>query len=169
MKNKRLISGIFMVAILASLILYSGIEYNNHDPSIEHILENFETYNNTKISFSGVIKEVNTTNQQITISIPQTPYVLKIKTDSFEDDMQKGNIVEILGVLDGKCHVSAEKILVIERWKSDLIIIRSLPAIPFALYLFFRTWRFNKETFRFERRNKDACLAYTYISWLDHR
>ena len=70
--------------------------------------------------------------------------------------MQKGDIVEILGVLDGKNHVTAEKTLVIERWKYDLIIIRSLPAIPFALYLFFRKWRFNKKTFRFERRTKDA-------------
>ena len=156
MKNKRLISGIFLVAILALLILYSGIEYNNYDPDIEYIFENFETYNNTKISFSGVIEEVNTTNQQITISIPRTPYVIEIKTDTIKDTMQKGNFVEILGILDGKYHVSAEKILVIERWKSDLIIIRSLPAMPFALYLFFRTWRFNKKTFRFERRNKDA-------------
>ena len=156
MKNKRLISGIFLVAILASLILYSGLEYNNYDPQIEYILENFETYNNTKISFSGVIEEVNTTNQQITISIPQTTYVMKIKTDTIENTMQKGNLVEILGVLDDKYHVSAEKILVTERWKSDLIIIRSLPAIPFAIYLFFRTWHFNKKTYRFERRNKDA-------------
>jgi len=155
-KNKRLISGIFLAAILALLILYSGIEYNNYDPDIEYIFENFETYNNTKISFSGVIEEVNTTNQQITISIPRTPYIIEIKADTIKDTMQKGNFVEILGILDGKCHVSAEKILVIERWKSDLIIIRSLPAIPFALYLFFRTWRFNKKTFRFERRNKDA-------------
>ena len=156
MKNKRFIQGIFLTVILTLLILYSGLEYNNHDPSIEHILENFETYNNTKISFSGVIKEVNTTDQQITISIPQTPYVMKIKTDTIDETMQKGNLVEILGVLDGKYHVNAEKILVIERWKSDLIIIRSLPTIPFALYLFFRTWHFNKKTFRFERRNKDA-------------
>ena len=156
MKHKRLISGIFLVAILASLILYSGLEYNNHDPSIEHILENFETYNNTKISFSGIIEEVNETNQQMKISIPRTPYVMEIKTDTVKDTMQKGNIVEILGVLDDKYHVNAEKILVIEQWKSDLVIIRSLPAIPFALYLFFRTWQFNKKTFRFERRNKDA-------------
>jgi len=156
MKHKRLISGIFLATILASLILYSGLEYNNYDPTIEHLLENFETYNNTKISFSGVIEEFNKTNQQITISIPRTPYVMEIKTDTIENNMQKGNIVEILGVLDDKYHVSAEKILVTERWKSDLIIIRSLPAIPFALYLFFRTWHFNKKIYRFERRNRDA-------------
>jgi len=156
MKHKRLILGIFLAIILTLLILYSGLEYNNYDPGIEYIFENFETYNNTKISFSGVIEEVNTTNQQITISIPRAPYLMEIKTDTIEDTMQKGDIVEILGVLDGKYHVTAEKILVIQQWKYDLIIIRSLPAIPFALYLFFRKWQFNKKTFRFERRTKDA-------------
>ena len=156
MKHKRLILGIFLAIILTLLILYSGLEYNNYDPGIEYILENFETYNNTKISFSGVIEEANTTNHQITISIPRTPYLMEIKTDTIKDTMQKGDIVEILGVLDGKYHVTAEKILVIQQWKYDLIIIRSLPAIPFALYLFFRTRRFNKKTLRFEWRGKDA-------------
>ena len=92
MKHKRLISGIFLVAILASLILYSGLEYNNHDPSIEHILENFETYNNTKISFSGIIEEVNETNQQMKISIPRTPYVMEIKTDNITQILCKKEI-----------------------------------------------------------------------------
>ena len=66
--------------------------------------------------------------------------------------MQKDNIIEILGILDGKYHVSAEKLIVIEKWKSDLVIYRSLPAIPFALYLFFRTWQFDFKTFKFKRR-----------------
>ena len=157
MKNRRLILGIFLAFILTSLILYSGLEYNNYDPGIEYILENFETYNNTKISFTGVIEEVNTTNHQITISIPKSPYYsIEIKTDTMEDNIQKGDIVEILGVLDGKYHVTAEKILISQRWKHDLIYIRSLPAIPFTLYLFFRTWQFNKKTFKFERRTKNA-------------
>lgn len=156
MKHKRLIIGIFLAVVFTLLMLYSSLEYNNYDPSIDYILDNFETYNNTKISFSGVIEEVNTTNHQITISIPRAPYLMEIKIDTIEDTMQKGDIVEILGVLDGKYHVTAEKILVIQQWKYDLIIIRSLPAIPFALYLFFRTWQFNKKTFRFERRTKDA-------------
>ena len=70
--------------------------------------------------------------------------------------MQDGDIVEILGILDGKNHVTAQEVLVSEQWKHDLIYIRSIPAIPFALYIFFRRWKFNGETFRFERRVRDA-------------
>ena len=156
MKHKRLLLGVFLGVILASIIIYSDLEYNNYDPNIEYIIENFDKYNNTKISFEGVIEKVNKTNKQITISISRTAYLIKIKIDTITDNMQKGNLVEVLGILNGKYYISAEKILVIEKWKSDLIVIRSLPAIPFALYLFFKTWRFNKKTYRFERRKPDA-------------
>ena len=79
MKNKRPLQGILLAVILTLLILYSSLEHNNHDPNIEYILENFETYNNTKLSFTGVIEEVNETNQQIVISILRTPYLMEIK------------------------------------------------------------------------------------------
>ena len=156
MKYQRIIVGLLLAIIFSLSILYSGLEYNKHDPNINYIIENFEKFNNTQISFSGVIKEVNTSTKQITISTPPYPYIIEIKTDKITKDMKQGNLVEILGILQGENHVLAEKILVVERWKSDLIIIRSLPAIPFALYLFFRTWRFNKKTYRFERRKKNA-------------
>lgn len=156
MKHKRLFIGVFLATILALLILYSGLEYNKYDPNMEYIIENFEKFNNTIISFDGTIEKINTANQQIIVSIEQTTYKINVTTNTITDKMQKGNRVEILGTLDEKYHVTAEKILLIERWKSDLIIIRSLPAIPFALYLFFKTWNFNKKTFRFERRKKNA-------------
>ena len=68
----------------------------------------------------------------------------------------KGDAIEITGILDAEKHVTAEKIYILEQWKYNLIYIRSIPAIPFALYLFFTTWRFNKKTLRFERRNNNA-------------
>lgn len=74
MKHKRLISGIFLAVILVSLILYSGLEYNNYDPSIEYILENFETYNNAKISFMGEIVEINKTSQKLTLRFTKRLY-----------------------------------------------------------------------------------------------
>ena len=157
MKHKRFILGIFLAGILILLMLYSSLECNNKDPGIRHILENFEMYNNTKVSFTGEIAGVNRTNKTLTIWLKEPPYSLMIiEIDNLECDLQEGNIVEILGVLDGEKHVTAEKILASTRWQYDLIYIRSLPAIPFALYLFFRTWKFNSKTWRFERRRKNA-------------
>ena len=157
MKHKRFILGITLAFLLILLMLYGSLEHDNKDPDIKYMLENFETYNNTKISLTGEIAEINGTSQILTIRLIGPPYILmEIKVDTIEGNPQKGDIIEILGVLDGKEHVTAEKALISERWKYDLIYIRSIPAIPFALYLFFRTWRFNRKTRRFERRTIDA-------------
>lgn len=157
MNHRRLLVGIILVALLSLLMLYSSLEHNRHDPDIQYILENFETYNNTRISFTGEIILVNKSSQELIIQLNEPPYLpIKIELNNTTDSINKGDITEILGILDRKNHVTVEKILISERWKHDLIYIRSLPAIPFTLYLIFRTWKFNRKTLRFERRKTDA-------------
>jgi len=152
MKHQRIAVGLILIITLISILMYSSLEINNYDPDIKYIIKNFEDFNNTRISFRGFIEKVDSTNKTLIISTPQITYNMEIKIDTVFDTIQKGNIVEILGVLKKNDQVDAVKILVIEKWKSDLIIFRSLPAIPFALYLFFRKWHFNSKNFRFERR-----------------
>lgn len=79
-----------------------------------------------------------------------------VSTTESLDAAQPGDVVEVYGTLSSGTHMTAEKLLISEQWKDDLIYLRSLPAIPFALYLFFRTYRFNPDTRRFERRQKDG-------------
>lgn len=67
-----------------------------------------------------------------------------------------GDTIEVYGTLFDGTHMTADKLLISEKWKDDLIYIRSLPAIPFALYLFFRTYRFNPRSCWFERRKNHA-------------
>lgn len=159
MKHKRLILGIFLTIILILLMLYSSLEHSKKEFDILYIFENYETYDN-KISFAGEIVDINQTSQILTIHLMEPPYSLKkIKTHNIEFKEyipKKGDIVEILGTEDEENDVIAEKMLISQRWKHDLIFIRSLPAIPFAFYLFFRTWRFNRKTYRFEMRKQDA-------------
>ena len=159
MKHKRLVMGILLTIILILLMLYSSLEYNNKEFDILYIFENFEKYDD-KIIIAGEIVEINQTSQILTIYLMDPPYSLKkIKTDNIEFKGYipgKGDIVEILGIEDEDNNVIAEKMLISQRWKHDLIFIRSLPAIPFVLFLFFRSWRFNRKTFRFEMRKKDA-------------
>lgn len=78
-----------------------------------------------------------------------------IKTNSLKD-LHKLDLIRIYGVLDGTKHITAEEIWIYNQWANDLIYIRSIPAIPFALFLFLKTWKFNRKTFRFERRKRDA-------------
>ena len=159
MKHKRLVLGILLTIILIMLMLYSSLEHSNKKFDILYIFENFETYDN-KISMTGEIVEINLTSQILKIDLMEPPYSIKkikIHNIEFKDYIpKKRDIVEILGTEDEENNVIAEKMLISNRWKHDLIFIRSLPAIPFALFLFFRTWRFNRKTYRFELRKKDA-------------
>ena len=133
-------------------MIYNNLEYTNHNPSLKYILQNFDAFNNTKIYFDGYISEVNETRHTISIGVPVNPWLLEVKLPITENIPQNGDFVEIYGVLDESGYVTAEKILASKQWEINLIYIRSLPAIPFALFLFFRTWRFNKEKFKFVRR-----------------
>lgn len=159
MKHKRLILGILLTVILIFLILYSSLGHSNKEFDILYIFENYETHDN-RISLTGEIVEINETSQTLTIRCMEPPYpLIEIKTHNIEFKdytPKKGDIVEILGTEDEDYNIIAEKMLISERWKYDLIYFRSLPAIPFALFLFFRTWKFNRRKLRFERRKTDA-------------
>ena len=159
MKHKRLIIGILLTIILILIMLYSSLEHSNKEFDILYIFDNFET-NDNKISVAGEIVEINQTSKILTIHLMEPPYSLKkikIHNIEFKEYIpKKRDIVEILGTEDEENNVIAEKMLISKRWKHDLIFIRSLPAIPFALFLFFRTWRFNRKTYRFELRKQDA-------------
>jgi len=150
--KKRLMVGSLLAVSLGALMAYSSLGYSIFDPNIYQILQNFEQNNNTQVSFSGQIIKVTTPNN-MTILASEPPYP-KIVVDPSNTSLtlKKGDIIEILGILDGKNHVTATKILKMEQWKLDLVYIRSLPAIPFALYLFFKAYSFNRKTFRFVRR-----------------
>ena len=157
MHHRNLITGIILIVIIGLLMIYSSIGHNVYDPDIDYIMENFEKYNNTQVSFTGEIIEINNISNNISIKILEPPYhKIIVNLNNTKENLNKGDYAEILGILNGKNHVTAEKILKIERWKHNLIYLRSLPAIPFALYLFFKTWKFNKETLKFERRKKNA-------------
>jgi len=159
MKLKHKILGIILFLILILLMIYSSFEYEKKQYDIFNLFKNQETQD-SEIILTGEIKDINQTNKIILIRLSSPPYNLKkIKVENLESldyIPKKGDIAEILVNETQKDNITAEKILIYERWKHDLIYIRSLPAIPFALFLFFRSYRFNKKTFRFERRKHNA-------------
>jgi len=159
MKYKRSILGLILLFLLIFLMFYSSLQYEKKEYDILYIFEKNKTHED-KIKVTGEIVEINNTNQTLTIRLSEPPYSLKkIKINNIdfkEYTPQKRDIVELLGTNDEYNNIIAEKILIFEHWKHDLIYIRSLPAIPFALYLFFKAYRFNKKNYRFERRKPDA-------------
>ena len=159
MRHKRKILGFVLIIILISLMIYSSLENEKETYDIFYIFENHQKDDN-KILFTGEITEINYSYGTIILRLSNPPYdQKKIKIEDLERhkyNPKKGDILEILGIKTEGKNITVVKILIFERWKHDLIYIRSLPAIPFALFLFFKTWRFNKKTYRFERRKQNA-------------
>ena len=153
MNHQRLLLGIILFLLLISLMLYYSLEHNNYDPDQRYILENFEAFNGTNVIIGGVVRTVDRTNNTIQIELSHPPnHLILLSTIENISTTHPGDIVEVYGTLTSRNHIEAEKLLITERWKDDLVYLRSLPAVPFALFLFFRTYRFNTDTRRFERR-----------------
>jgi hypothetical protein len=156
-KQKRLILGIILIFLLFTLMLHYSLDHNNHDPDPQYILDNYEKFTTTKVRLNGEVKNVDQTNNTLLVQVTPSPEgIILVSTTENISTTQVDDVVEVYGVLTSRNTLTAEKLLSSERWKHDLIYIRSLPAIPFALYLFFRTWRFNPVTRRFERRHTHA-------------
>jgi hypothetical protein len=157
MKHTRLILGIILILLLFAVMFYYSIDHNNHDPDAQYILDHFEEFTTTKVRLDGVVKNVNTTNNTLLIQVSSSPEdIILVNTTEPLNTTQQGDLVEVYGILTSRTHITAENLLITEQWKDDMIYLRSLPAIPFALYLFFRTYWFNPDTRRFERRQKHA-------------
>jgi hypothetical protein len=162
MKHIRLILGILVIFLLLTSMGYSSQNYQKNDPQIKQYHQFFSDpapLNNTEISFLGEILSIDQINHSLRIFIQKQPYsypTLEINTTQVNtQNLKKGDLIDIIARIQGQ-HVIATQLWLNEQWKTNLIYLRSLPAIPFALYLFFRTWRFNMTTWRFERRKKNA-------------
>jgi len=158
MKKKKFMCIVLLLILLILLLVYSHLEFNTHDyPNSGYIFENYQMFNNTEITFKAKIKEIYPTNQTITANIGDPPYSLvEIKTKNIDSQLQKGDNIFVIGILNGKKTITAERIFFKEPYNDYLIVLCSIPAIPFVLYLFFRTWRFNRKTVSFERRQNNV-------------
>lgn len=161
MKHKRKLLGGLVCILLFILMLYSHNNYFENAENIHRFQEIFghiEKYNNTQISFHAQILTLNNTTQTICIIVQEEPYTyprLTVSVKNFPNTtLRKRDLIDVIGIIDGHYHVTATYLGVKVPWKDTLIYLRSLPAIPFVLYLFLRNWTFNTTRFYFERRRK---------------
>ena len=163
MNHIRKILGIFILLILLVSMIYCNENFEKNDPHIkkyEEIFENPNLYNNTEISFRAEILAIDKINRTIYVSIQEEPYTyphVKINAGNFViSNLKKGDIIDVITIFHGKNQMTLINIWQDEPWKTNLIFLRSLPAIPLVFYLFFRTWKFNFVNWRFQRRKKNA-------------
>jgi len=138
-------------------MIYSSLEYNSHisdKNDINYILQHFEMFNNTRIFFDGHVLRINESRHTISIDVAQRPWFVEVRIPKTEPLPHEGDFVEITGILNTKDYITAEKIFISASWQHDFIYIRSFFAVPFVIYLFAKTWRFNRNKMRFmEKKN----------------
>jgi hypothetical protein len=155
MKHQRLLFGSVLLLLLVSLMVYYSLEHNNYDPDKQYIVDHWEEFTTTKVVLDAVVHDIDTTNNTLFIEISPYPQgVIRINTTKPLTNAKPGDSAEVFGTFTGKNQMTAEILLITEQWKNNLIYLRSLPAVPFVLFLLFRTYRFNRDTYRFERRKK---------------
>ena len=163
MKHQRKILGFLILTILLLSMLYSQQNATTNDPYLQKLTQITTTphlFKNTEISFQAEILSIDTTNQTLRAYIQEKPYTyppITITTKQVDTtNLQKGDLIDLVTIHTSNLSFTALKLWRNEPWKDALIYLRSLPAIPFLLYFFIRTWQFNKTTKRFERRKPHA-------------
>ena len=140
------------ISILLLLMTYSYIEHDEKDPDMAYIIKNFEKFEGKKVDFAGRFVSCNDSVAKLKLMEP--PYcIVNVTGKILNVSLHKGDVVEVLGIMQEPHKIKAEKIYVIKSFEYSLIFIRSLPAIPFVAYLFFRKWKFNFKKFVFEERD----------------
>ncbi len=141
---------VFSIIILLSLMTYSYIEHDDRDPYMAYIIENSERFRGKEIDFVGRVVSLNASSVRLRLMEP--PYsIINVGGEILNNSLHKGDVVEVLGIYEVD-NVTAEKTFVIKSFEYRLIFFRSLPAIPFVAYLFFKKWKFNFKKFMFEER-----------------
>jgi len=157
MKHHRLLLGSLLLLLLLSLMVYYTLEHNYHEPDPQYILNHPEDFVNTKVLFTGEITNVDRNNRTLLVRVTSAPDgIIQVTTTEPLTQTHPGDVVEMYGTLTSRNQMNAESLLIFPQWKKDLIYLRSLPAIPFVLYIFSRAYRFNPNTYRFERRKQDG-------------
>jgi len=140
----------FSISMLLLLMSYSYIEHDEKDPDMAYIMKNSEKFRGKEIDFAGRVVSFN--GSAVCLRIMEPPYgIINVTGKILNASLHKGDVVEVLGIYEVD-NVVAEKIFVIKSFAYRLIFFRSLPAIPFVAYLFFKKWKFNFKKLRFEER-----------------
>lgn len=145
-RMKRLLLGTVFMLILLSLCTYHWQYCDLHElPEDEDVVRG--DYTGERVSLFGVVN--NEDKFSITIEYGDKSREIEVLSAI---EVDEGDRVEVLGVMEDANTVKAEEVIVYDKWSYNSIFIRSAFAIPILAVVFFRYWSFNLKEFRFRRR-----------------
>lgn len=147
-KDRRFIFfGLLIVLIILSV--YFASNYQNHleNPNTSTIVKNYPL--GETVAVSGVVSDVHEGG----FNLSDEYHGMDINyTVTSEENVSKGDQVEVLGILQPSYRVNATKILVITSFDYSFMLLRSALVALIFLFFFFRYWEFDLKKLEFRRR-----------------
>lgn len=145
-RMKRLVIGTVFLLILLSLCTYHWQYCDLHElPENEDVVGS--NYTGDRVSLFGVVSGED--NFSIVIEHGSKSRQITVLSSS---EVNNGDRVEVLGIMQSANIVDTEEIIVYDKWSYNSIFIRSAFAIPILAVVFFSYWSFSLREFRFRRR-----------------
>ncbi|MDI6886178.1 MAG: hypothetical protein QMD22_07550 [archaeon] len=116
--------------------------YHREYPSVKNMVSDYSKYIGETASISGEVVGVPSTTFQLLERYDDKNAIFTVLPDS-NVDVDIGDKVEVLGSLGPDYQISAEKIIVLKRWKYEFTFIRSLIALILLVFIFLRNWKFD--------------------------
>ncbi|WP_321421968.1 hypothetical protein [uncultured Methanobacterium sp.] len=147
---KRILTGIILIIALAGLCTYYVSEYPNHleYPSYEVILTDYPI--GEVVNIGGTVTSTFNGGFQTTENFYGHWVNMKIISDT---PVSVDDKVSLVGVLaPNNTIINVERIEVNKYWKYIFVLLRSLVALIFLIYIFHRYWSFDWKSYEFRRR-----------------
>lgn len=144
-----MISRRLLLAIIAMLLIFLNSYYYCSYAAHQIYLENAEAIEGMEgmALISGEVSATSPDGFLLEINSGARSRTIEIESDV---EVGKGDHAEVLGlILEGKMY--PEKMVVKDRWSYLAIFIISALALPLIGYLFFRSWFFDFEIWRFRK------------------
>lgn len=147
--GKRIISLLILFLILVGLCIYYYDNFMAHQeyPSLGVVVNNYPEGN--MVSVSGTVTETFDNGFYMQDNYQGKTVTFKVYTDS---KVRLGDKSQVLGVLGSDYQITPSKMIIIEKWSYDFLLLRSLIALFFLVFIFNRYWRFDFTNYEFVRR-----------------
>lgn len=147
-KDRRFIFfGLLIVLIILSVYFASNYQKHLENPNTSTIVKNYPL--GETVAVSGVVSDVHEGG----FNLSDEYHGMDINyTVTSEENVSKGDQVEVLGILQPSYRVNATKILVITSFDYSFMLLRSALVALIFLFFFFRYWEFDLKKLEFRRR-----------------
>lgn len=147
--GKRIISLIILFSVLVGLCFYYEQNFREHQnyPTLGAVVTDYPQ--GEIVSVSGTVTQTFPHGFYMQDHYADKKVTFKVYSDI---NVNPGDKSQVLGVLGVDYQITPSKIIIADAWIYYFVLVRSLVAFFFLLFIFNRYWRFVWDNYEFIRR-----------------